>query len=121
MSVSMAETESKNFENPAYEVGEDPAGAGMRRATFAPAPTREVDKRELFCIIFTVYMSKLKVRCQMACCAPFWSFRDTWIILCMRSRNKVHAKLPVPARFVSPSPIITDSPNALICDDCKDL
>lgn len=55
MSVSIAETDAKSFENPGYEVGEEPAAAGMMKATFAPAATNEVDKQELFCIIFTVY------------------------------------------------------------------
>lgn len=53
MSVSTGETEAKSFENPAYEVGEDPAAAGVMKVT--TAPTNEVDKRELFCVIFTVY------------------------------------------------------------------
>lgn len=55
MSVSVVETEAKSFENPGYEVGEDPAAAGVMKATFAPAATDEVDKRELLCVTFTVY------------------------------------------------------------------
>lgn len=53
MSVSVGETESKSFENPAYEVGEEAAAAGVMKVTTAPAATNQVDKQELFRILYS--------------------------------------------------------------------
>lgn len=48
MSVSMVETNAKNFENPAYqaETGEKPAANNMATTTSAPAGTNEVNKHQ---------------------------------------------------------------------------
>lgn len=46
MSVSMVEANGKNFENPAYEAGEEPVVSGLATATSAPVGTNEVNKHQ---------------------------------------------------------------------------
>lgn len=45
MSVSMGETD-KNFENPAYEAGEQPVANSMATAISAPDGTNKVSKHQ---------------------------------------------------------------------------
>lgn len=46
MSVSMVETESKNFENPAYETGQQQQPHQPAATTLVPAPTGTIKVNE---------------------------------------------------------------------------
>lgn len=61
----MAEAEAKSFENPAYVLGEDPAAAGVMKATSAPAATNEVDDGNYF-VLYSQFTLHVKAKDQMS-------------------------------------------------------